>query len=181
VGGVAPSTFLCQSNGLGQSSELGGSGLCGKDKRNLSETLAKEWFFMTTRLLVAEPSSTMAELYRQAFSAAGYEVVTASGGLECLVKLREDTPDLLVLDLDLPWGGGDGVLTMMREDEDIPRIPVVVTANSRHDEAMTERLTPPVVQYVQKPFSLATLLTSIGLAFQLGQKAAFPQPFAMSN
>jgi hypothetical protein len=41
---------------------------------------------------------------------AGYRVVTAVTGLDCLARLRNDRPDLLVLVGNLPWGGSEGVI-----------------------------------------------------------------------
>ena len=40
----------------------------------------------------------------------GYVVATATGGVECLTLLREFTPDVVILDTDLLWGGADGVV-----------------------------------------------------------------------
>ena len=41
-------------------------------------------------------------------------------------QLREETPDVLVLDPGLPWGGGDGVLALMREDKTVPKVPTLL-------------------------------------------------------
>ena len=46
--------------------------------------------------------------------------------LDCVSQLREETPDVLVLDPALPWGGGDGVLALMREDKTVPKVPTLV-------------------------------------------------------
>lgn len=45
-----------------------------------------------------------------------FVVEVASNGLECIARLRQLAPELLVLDLDLPWGGGDGVLAYLAEE-----------------------------------------------------------------
>ncbi len=116
---------------------------------------------MKLRLLIADRDSRLRELYRIFFSARGYEVETSTDGLDCLAKLRRATPAVLVLDLELLWGGGDGVLAWLREESRAPRIPVLITATApdRPDKALFK--VPPVVHYLPKPFSLAELLESI--------------------
>jgi len=47
----------------------------------------------------------------------GFQMQTAGDGIDCLQKLRQAVPDLLILDRELPWGGGDGVVAVMREPE----------------------------------------------------------------
>lgn len=47
---------------------------------------------------------------------AGFLVVAADDGIECIRKLRMTHPSVLVLDVDLLWGGADGALDLMRED-----------------------------------------------------------------
>ena len=46
--------------------------------------------------------------------------------MECLKALRETPPDVLVLDTELKWGGADGVLAVMDEEDGLSKIPVVL-------------------------------------------------------
>ena len=55
-------------------------------------------------------------------------VTTLVNGNDCLRKLRQLTPAVVVLDLELRWGGGDGVLAWLRQESPGPRMPVVLTA-----------------------------------------------------
>ena len=52
-------------------------------------------------------------MYREPLLREGFELATASSGLEGLDLLRQRAPDVLVFDPQLPWGGGDGVLDIM--------------------------------------------------------------------
>jgi hypothetical protein len=47
------------------------------------------------------------------FLLRGYEIETATGGVECLEKLRRNTSGVLILDLEPSWCGGDAVLSVM--------------------------------------------------------------------
>jgi len=91
----------------------------------------------------------------------GCHIETASNGLECLTKLRQARPDVLVLDLNLPWGGGDGVLGWIREEQAGNILPVTILTGTPSLEENNHWLLPPVVRYLQKPFSLRTLLRAI--------------------
>ena len=81
---------------------------------------------MPIRVLLVDPNEYLLTRYEAYLTKHDYEVFTASDGLDCLEKLRRYSPDLMVLEPLLPWGGGDGVLTMMNEEADIPKTPVLI-------------------------------------------------------
>ncbi len=77
-------------------------------------------------VLIAHSNLRLRNSYSESLSRGGFLVTTAADGLACLKMLHGITPDVLVLERELPWGGGDGVLARMREDAALPRIPVVI-------------------------------------------------------
>ena len=62
------------------------------------------------RVLMADPDESLRPVYRGPLFEEGFELVTAASGLECVARLRDRVPDVLVLEPQLPWGGGEGVL-----------------------------------------------------------------------
>ena len=78
---------------------------------------------MKQRLLIADRDAELCEVFRTFLTERGYEVETSTDGLDCLAKLRQVTPAVLVLDLELLWGGGDGVLAWLRGKLQRPRFP----------------------------------------------------------
>jgi DNA-binding response OmpR family regulator len=112
-------------------------------------------------VLIAEADADLRAIYQRFFSYHSWQVQTAGGGLECLAKLRQLPPDLLVLDWELPWGGGEGVLTLMRENPRLRRVPVLLTSVLTSPQALSGLVTPPVVQALQKPFPLRALLEQL--------------------
>lgn len=78
------------------------------------------------QLLIADADDDLSDVYQKYFAAHGYSVRVTSGGVECLMALRETTPDVLVLDSELKWGGADGVLAVMVEEDGLSTIPVVL-------------------------------------------------------
>src|SRR5262245_30767691 len=86
------------------------------------------------RIFLALADEHLREKYRTKLFQEGFAIAAASDGLECIETLRIWTPELLVLDADLPRGGGDGVLAVMNRDPNLVFIPtIVLVPNSRSD------------------------------------------------
>jgi DNA-binding response OmpR family regulator len=116
---------------------------------------------MKPALLIADGDVELCDFCHRFFSEEGYEVAIASDGLDCLEKLRRVRPAALVLDLDLRWGGGDGVLAWLRDERAASGVGVVLTATAGSAPDVAE---PPVVKFLPKPFALMTLLECVRAA-----------------
>jgi DNA-binding response OmpR family regulator len=113
-------------------------------------------------ILVAEADADLATAYRQFLAHYGFDVTTASGGLDCLALLRHWFPAVVALDLDLLWGGADGVLEHLRHQQPRQRLPAVILTGQVPEEQLPAwLLTSPVVKYMCKPFRSSELLQSI--------------------
>ena len=112
---------------------------------------------MKLRLLATDPDPVLLQIYRSYFSSFGFEVATAQEGLECMALLRNFAPDALVLSLELTWGGADGVLSIVRDEEQMRPIPVVLTVGDSSHAKAVKYLVPPVVKLLEKPFRLRDL------------------------
>ena len=116
---------------------------------------------MTTTVLVAESNAELREIYRKFLGGRGFNVRAAACGLECLAKLGQETPAVLVLDRALPWGGGDGVLAWLREEGLQGEVAVVLTSTTGAPRAAAEDTEVPVVTSLAKPFTFR--INSTGL------------------
>ena len=103
------------------------------------------------QVLMADPDESLHPVYREPLMQEGFEVNTAFSGLECVARLRERVPDLLVLEPQLPWGGGDGVLAMMGEVEELASVPVMVLTSCRDPQLLSRVSRFPVCGYHLKP------------------------------
>ena len=104
------------------------------------------------RILLADPDASLLALHRAFLARHGYEVETCSDGLGCLDLLRTFRPHLLVLDPDLPWGRGEGVLSLMA-DGDVPAAPVVLVSASLAAQRPLLAGRIPVRSALSKPFA----------------------------
>jgi DNA-binding response OmpR family regulator len=112
------------------------------------------------RVLVADPDQGLQAAYREHLS-EDIELSTALSGLECCARLRERIPSVLVLEPDLPWGGGDGVLAAMRDDVALAAIPVMILTACRDVQILRSVSTFPISDYHVKPLAPSQLLTRI--------------------
>lgn len=85
---------------------------------------------MRGHVLIADADELLVAAYRAFLVAEGFQVMAVNNALDCLEALRESPPLALVLDPDLPWGSGTGVLALMREGVEIPAVPVLILASS---------------------------------------------------
>ena len=105
---------------------------------------------MPTTLLIAEDEAAIRDLLRDFFVAQGYAVVTAADGKEALAAAREHAPDLVLLDVMMPWVDGFEVARQLRRDGETP----VILLTARADESdKVEGLGLGADDYVTKPFS----------------------------
>src|ERR1700674_325048 len=100
---------------------------------------------MPLSVFVASADLIALDVYRRLFYFCGHEVETASSGLECLTKLQEFAPDVLVLDDNLKWSGADGVLGRIRENERtfFTMTPVILIQSDTSPACQAEQGLPP--------------------------------------
>jgi DNA-binding response OmpR family regulator len=102
------------------------------------------------KLLIALKDKSLLRLYCDFLSRMGYEVAEAMDGLRCMNILQNFAPDLVVVDPALPWGGGEGVVAWMREECNLPDVPILAL-NTRSSQAPIFFVTIPVDMYLQTP------------------------------
>ncbi len=129
------------------------------------------------RVLMADPDESIPPVYREPLSREGFELGTAVSGLECVARLRERVPDVLVLEPHMPWGGGDGVLAMMGESPDLATVPVMILTSCRDPHVLNRVARFPVSDYQLKPLApdrlaerLRTMLAHPKLRFTLAEQ-----------
>lgn len=81
----------------------------------------------------------MAHMYRDKFIGSGFDVSVISSSEEALEKIKDERPDLILLDMLLPLGNGVYFLREMRKmaDKKIAKTPVIVLSN--YDEPDTRK------------------------------------------
>jgi len=102
------------------------------------------------KLLVVEDDLLLTRLYERMFQHEGIEVITAHDGEEALQHIRDDSPDLVLLDIKLPKIDGVEVLKLVRDDPATANMPVLVLSNYGLDEYVRECQRLGIVGYFLK-------------------------------
>lgn len=120
---------------------------------------------MSERVLLADRDAFLLATCRDCLRLRGVAVVTATNGLECLQALRSCPPDVLVLEAELPWGGGDGVLAVLDEQPEL-RPSQVILLSYASDRGLLHRVSRfKVDDYQQKPLTALWLANRISRLF----------------
>ncbi len=113
-------------------------------------------------ILCIEDEPEMIDLIRLILGRKGFEVSGASGGEDGINKVREQKPDLVLLDLMMPFVDGWEVYQQMKADEETKNIPViVVTAKAQSIDKVLGLHIAKVDDYIAKPFSPKDLINSV--------------------
>jgi DNA-binding response OmpR family regulator len=113
-------------------------------------------------ILCVEDEPEMIDLIRLILGRRGFEVKGAAGGVEGLNMIRQDPPDLVLLDLMMPDMDGWEVYQQMKADEKTKHVPViVVTAKAQSIDKVLGLHIAKVDDYITKPFSPQDLMNSV--------------------
>jgi CheY-like chemotaxis protein len=113
--------------------------------------------------MIIEDDPDMIDLLSVILRRGGYEPVASLGGQQGLCMLREGGADLILLDLMMDDMSGWRVLELVKEDESLRNIPVLIVS-ARHymeDPDQTEAHADLFEGYLVKPFVVRDLLTKI--------------------
>jgi DNA-binding response OmpR family regulator len=118
-------------------------------------------------ILCVEDEPEMIDLIRLILGRRGFEVKGATGGVEGLKMIRDEKPDLILLDLMMPDMDGWEVYQQIKADEKTKGIPViVVTAKAQSIDKVLGLHIAKVDDYIAKPFSPQDLLNSVERVLQ---------------
>ena len=102
------------------------------------------------KILVIEDDKFLRELIAQKLVKEGYEISEAIDGEEVIKKIKEEKPDLVLLDLILPGIDVFEVLSKMREDLAVASIPVIILSNLGQKEDVERGLKLGAADYLIK-------------------------------
>ena len=105
---------------------------------------------MEHKILIIEDEKVLAEMYKDKFIQAGFEVILAYSSEDALKVLRKEKPDLILLDILLPRINGIGFLTRIKNDPGLSLIPVIAFSNYDDAETKGEALRLGVKDYLIK-------------------------------
>ena len=113
-------------------------------------------------LLVVDDNEMNRDMLGRRLQRQGYRVTMAVDGRQALEFIREETFDLVLLDIMLPVMNGYEVLEEMRADQALSQIPVIITTALDESDGKAKCLELGAEDYLTKPFNPVLLKSRIG-------------------
>ena len=113
------------------------------------------------RILVVEDNAKNMKLFREVLVATGYETLEATSGGEAVDMASEHTPDLVLMDIQMPDFDGVEALRRLRADERTASIPVVALTAQAMQGDRERFLAAGFDGYVSKPVNVRDLIGTV--------------------
>ena len=112
-------------------------------------------------VMVIDDSVTVRKVTGRALERHGYRVVTAKDGVDAIAKLEEVTPDLMLLDIEMPRMDGYEVATHVRHNERLLDVPIIMITSRTGEKHRERAFDIGVNYYMGKPFQESELLSTV--------------------
>ena len=108
--------------------------------------------------MIAEDSRIQAKMLIKRLESAEYDVRWGNDGREALKLIKEDPPDLIISDIEMPEMNGYELCRTVKNDPDVKRIPLILLSTLSSPEDIIEGLQAGADNYVTKPYAAEYLL-----------------------
>lgn len=113
-------------------------------------------------IYIVEDDKNISEIEAIALQNSGYETVQFVTVAEFEEALKKEIPDLVILDIMLPDGDGNRVVTRLRESSATKKLPVIMVTAKTTDADLAKGLNTGADDYIKKPFSVLELVSRVG-------------------
>jgi chemosensory pili system protein ChpA (sensor histidine kinase/response regulator) len=112
-------------------------------------------------VMVVDDSLTVRKITTRMLVRAGYQVITATDGVDALEQLTEITPAVMLLDVEMPRMDGFELTKLLRRDDKTKNLPIIMITSRTADKHRDFALQLGVNSYLGKPFQEESLLAQI--------------------
>ena len=121
-------------------------------------------------ILVIDDDEAIRASLRRLFESEGYRTITAADGTQ-LSDVLDDSPiDLIVLDIGLPWLNGYELAKLLKEHEDLKRIPLIFLSGKTSELDVKRGFEVGANDYIKKPFDIAKMKKAVETLLKLNNK-----------
>lgn len=107
----------------------------------------EENFKPKNTVCIMDDNDDIREIYGMKFQREGFAVMAARDGAEGMCLVKENKPDIILLDIQMPVLGGLEVLDALKEDNELAKIPVIILSNVDNDTIFQEVIESGRAQY----------------------------------
>lgn len=114
-----------------------------------------------TKILIADDDPDILELVDYKLSQTGYEVVRATDGRMALEEARAGHPDLMIIDVMMPFHSGIDITKEVRNDPELSGIPIILLTAKSMERDTEQGFAAGATDYITKPFSPRELASRV--------------------
>jgi CheY-like chemotaxis protein len=117
---------------------------------------------MAKKILVVDDEPDILDVATVRLKHLGYEIIPAVDAEEALALLKNNAPDLILLDLVLPGMQGDELCEKLKSDEKFKNIPIILFTASAMRHSLPKKVKEICADdYIMKPFEPGDLLSKV--------------------
>ena len=112
------------------------------------------------KILIVDDDPSTVKLIEGLLVKNGYETISAADGLDALVRIKTENPDLVVLDIMMPEINGYDVCYQLRFNDEFEKLPIILFTQREQelDEIITKKIN---IEYVPKPLNTNLFLSTL--------------------
>ena len=115
------------------------------------------------KILLVEDEESLRKLYSKILTSRNYTVETAENGQDALIKLNEFRPDLIVLDIVMPGYSGLEFLKILKNNEELKVVPVLMLSAVNEMTKIRECLDMGAAGYITKESAVDEIVQKLNL------------------
>ena len=120
------------------------------------------------KIVAADDEADIRTVLQKGLEMLGHNVILAVDGEDTLQKIKDEKPDLVILDIRMPKLDGIQVLQVIKKDPSTRKLPVIMLTGNSSDEDLLKGYMYGADYYITKPFRIQTILNGIALVFKPG-------------
>lgn len=113
-------------------------------------------------IMVVDDSLTVRKVTQRLLTREGYQVILAKDGVDALRQMQDYTPDVMLVDIEMPRMDGFDLTRNVRSDERFKNVPIIMITSRTADKHRNYAMSLGVNVYLGKPYQEAELLQHIG-------------------
>jgi len=113
------------------------------------------------KILIADDSATAAAVLRKALAPLGHTILVATDGAEAEQTIKDERPDLLILDIIMPRMNGFQLCRSIRSDPDLKDLPIIVVTSMDRESDRYWGLKQGADEYLVKPVDPSLLMDKV--------------------
>ena len=121
---------------------------------------------MKKKILVVDDEKDICGIVKRILENEGYEVFEAYNGQEALGKVFEISPDMMVIDVQMPGKNGFQVCEEIRKDPIYKELPILMLTVRSSKEDRLQGFTSGVDEYMVKPFDMTEIIARIKVVLE---------------